>query len=548
MRKLLGAVALGALALAPGMAIARDAALIVVGQDYFHLTDVVDAPNVASLERTLEAADFRVTAMIDASPNDTRTAVEAFRDDAALADRVFILIAGHIVHSTRDSWLLTRNARVVTDVFVGDVGLPLGPLFDIAAEHPGQAVVMLAPSGAEIAGPGIAFGPAAQAPQGVTLLTGPGQRLVRVAREVLLRPGVQPRQALVPPPNGVEVTGFVSDALPFLPAPPAPTLPPAPRPPSQIDMEIAFWNVVVELGSPPAYQAYLDRYPGGQFRHIARAAIDGAVLDAEGQAQAAEAALGLNRTDRRDIQRNLSLLGFNPRGIDGIFGAGSRSAIQAWQRTNGYEASGYFTAQQLRSLSNAAKRRAEELAAEAQQRKAEEEQRDTQYWRDTGRGGSEAGLRAYLERYPDGLFADVAEARMADIEAAKRAQAEAAERAFWDDVRVRDTAVDYQRYLDRFPNGLFADDARARIKALTADDKEAVIAAAKEEETRVAGNGVIRLLVENRLAAAGQDPGQIDGRFDRASRRAIRRFQRDQGLVVTGYVTQATMVRLLAVP
>ena len=50
-----------------------------------------------------------------------------------------------------------------------------------------------------------------------------------------------------------------------------------------------------------------------------------------------------------------------------------------------------------------------------------------------------------------------------------------------------------------------------------------MIAAAKEEEKRVAGNGVIRLLVENRLKAAGQDPGVIDGRFDRAARRAIRR-------------------------
>ena len=70
----------------------------------------------------------------------------------------------------------------------------------------------------------------------------------------------------------------------------------------------------------------------------------------------------------------------------------------------------------------------------------------------------------------------------------------------------------------------------------------------RRRKTQVVSNGVLRLLVENRLAAAGQDPGGIDGRFDRTTRRAIRRFQRDQGLTVTGYVTQATMVRLLAVP
>ena len=547
MKRLLRAMAIGLLALVPGWAIARDAALIVIGQDYVHLPVYANAPNVTGLQRSLGAAGFGVTALADASPRETREAVEAFRDEAALADRVFILIAGHMVHGARDSWLLLRNAQDVTDISVGSVGLPLGPLFDIAADHPGQAVVMLAPTRAELTGPGIAAGPSAEAPQGVTLLTGPGQRLVRLAREVLLQPGVQPRQALVPPPTGVEVTGFLSDALPFLPAPTTGRPPPS-QPPREIGMEVAFWNVVLEIGTPAAYQAYLDRFPAGQFRFIARAAIEGATLDAEAQAQAAEASLGLNRTDRRNIQRNLSLLGYNPRGIDGIFGPGSRAAIKAWQTANGYDGNGYLTAQQLRALNDAAKRRAEQLAAEAEARKAEEERRDTQYWRDTGRGSSEAGLRAYLDRYPDGLFADVAEARLAEIEAAKRAQAEAAERAFWDDVRVKDTAADYQRYLDRFPNGLFADIAKARIKELTADDKEAVIAAAKAEEARVAGNAVIRLLVENRLAGAGQDPGVIDGRFDRTTRRAIRRFQRDQGLVVTGFVTQATMVRLLAVP
>ncbi len=547
MRKTLRAVVAAVLALTPGWAVARDAALIVVGADYFYLEDAANPPNVVALQRALEAANFRVTSMTDANPIDTWTAVEAFRDDAALADRVFILVSGHIVHGARDSWLLTRNSQVLSDVSIGATALPLGPLFDIAAEHPGQAVVMLAPSEAEIAGPGLGAGPAVQAPQGVTLLTGSGLQLVRVAREVLLRPGTQPRQALEPPPSGVEVTGFLSNAVPFLPAPDVGRPPPS-QPPRELNMEIAFWNVVVELNTPPAYQAYLDRYPGGQFRNIARAAIDGASLDAEAQAQAAEAALGLGRTDRQNIQRNLSLLGFNPRGVDGIFGPGSRAAIQAWQRANGYEPNGYLTAQQLRSLETAAKRRTEELAAEAAQRKAEEERRDTQYWRDTGRGASEAGLRAYLARYPDGLYADIAEGQLAEIEAAKRAEAEATERAFWDDVRARNTAADYQRYLDRYPSGLFADNAKARIADLTAEDTDAVIAAAKIEETRVVSNGVLRLLVENRLAAAGQDPGAIDGRFDKTTRRAIRRFQRDQGLPVTGFVTQATMVRLLAVP
>lgn len=547
MRKMLRVAAAAVLALAPGWALARDAALILVMEDYLELPDAPDVPNVADIRRGLEVADFRVTALSNVNQDRIRSAVEAFRDNAAISDRVFILVSGHIVHTARDSWLLARNADDVTDISVGANAIPLGPLFDIAAEHPGQAVVMIAPSGRKITGPGIASGASVEAPQGVTVLTGPGKQLAQVAREVLLRPGTRPRRALTPPPGGVEVTGFLSDALPFLSAPVQRGTPPS-SPPSTVNMEVAFWNVVVELGTPAAYRAYLDRYPNGQFRDIARAEISGAALDAEAQAQAREAALGLDRTDRRNIQRNLSLLGHNPRGIDGIFGPGSRAAIKDWQKANGFKADGYLTAKQVRDLASAAKAKADQLAAEAAARKAEEERRDTQYWRDTGRGESEAGLRSYLDRYPDGLFADVAEARLAEIEAAKRARAQAAERAFWDDVRGKDTAADYQRYLDRFPKGLFVDQAKARIKDLTADDKAAAVAAAKAEESRVVSNGVLRLLVENRLAAAGQDPGGVDGRFDKTTRRAIRRFQRDQGLTVTGYVTQATMVRLLAVP
>ena len=36
------------------------------------------------------------------------------------------------------------------------------------------------------------------------------------------------------------------------------------------------------------------------------------------------------RDQRRDVQRGLTLLEFDTRGTDGIFGRGSRAAIAAW--------------------------------------------------------------------------------------------------------------------------------------------------------------------------------------------------------------------------
>ncbi|WP_175478886.1 caspase family protein [Rubrimonas cliftonensis] len=55
---------------------------------------------------------------------------------------------------------------------------------------------------------------------------------------------------------------------------------------------------------------------------------------------------GLNRSDRLDVQRRLDLVGFDPRGVDGVFGANTYAAISAWQGARGYAATGVLGAQQ----------------------------------------------------------------------------------------------------------------------------------------------------------------------------------------------------------
>jgi len=545
MRAFLMALALGGLIFGPDTAAAEDAALVVVGSDYRRLPDVPGAPQAAALAQGLEASGFRVVSSLDQDAQGAWDAVAEFRDLAAGADRVFVLLSGHMVTTARDSWLLSRFAERPDDVSVGGEALPLGPVLDILSRHPGQAVILLAPSGDEVSGAGLAPGAQIVPPQGVTALTGPLDGLVRAANEILLVPGMAPATALADAPRGVVASGFLSDAVPFLPAPGGEAV--IVERQGEPDMDAAWWDVVRALDTVAAYRAYLERYPRGANAAGARAAIQAIEGNAEARAQAAEDALGLSRDARRGIQRDLALLGFNPRGIDGIFGPGSRGAITGWQRANGFEATGYVTSEQVRALADAAAIRAAELEAEAAARQADEERRDQQYWRNTGAAGDEAGLRAYLERYPDGLFADVAEARLAEYEAEKRAAAAAEERAFWDQVRAEDLPASYELYLDRYPNGAFVEEARARYEDLTRDQTDQNLQAAKVEEQRVAGNAILRLLVENRLLAAGFNPGAADGQFTEDTRRAIRRFQAKSGLEVTGYVTQATMVRLLAV-
>jgi peptidoglycan hydrolase-like protein with peptidoglycan-binding domain len=53
-------------------------------------------------------------------------------------------------------------------------------------------------------------------------------------------------------------------------------------------------------------------------------------------------------------------------------------------------------------------------------------------------------------------------------------------------------------------------------------------------------------VVESRLDALGLQPGQVDGRLDSDARDALRAFQGDRGLPVTGFLDEPTLVRLLA--
>lgn len=158
------------------------------------------------------------------------------------------------------------------------------------------------------------------------------------------------------------------------PAPaPAPTAAaPAPSGFDERQMELAFWQSADKSGSAADYEEYLKRYPRGQFAGMAKnrlealknkptteprtaAADQGRSVDAANTSkntdEATELAIGLTANDRTGIQRRLLLAGFNPRGVDGSFGPGTRGAISAWQTSRGFTlATGYLNRDQYGAL------------------------------------------------------------------------------------------------------------------------------------------------------------------------------------------------------
>ena len=81
---------------------------------------------------------------------------------------------------------------------------------------------------------------------------------------------------------------------------------------------------------------------------------DNGTPSGSGTALEVEAALRLTRTQRTEIQRQLSSLGYSSGVADGLWGSRTRAAITAWQRANKRMQTGYVTAAQVKLIATQA--------------------------------------------------------------------------------------------------------------------------------------------------------------------------------------------------
>lgn len=523
-------------------AVAEDRALLIGNEIYAEAGRIPGAAAVPDLVPAFQAAGFRVLAGQDQTTDDLRGLISGLQAERLEDGRLVILLAGHFAQSGGQTWFLGTEADVPDLATVGAEGMNLTDVLAIAARSPGGAVVLLGTEDRrQSLGAGLTPGIAAMAaPQGVTVVQGDVGAIVAFATGPLLVPGQSLPDMLAD--TDLQAQGFLAPLVAFRPADGTVT----PRPVAP-DGDETLWQATEVIRTVEAYQAYLSRYPSGQHAPEAQAAIAQILAEPQRDARLVEDALGLSRAAKRAVQEGLAISGFDPKGIDGVFGAGSRAAIAGWQRRFGHAPNGFLNREQLVQLSSQADRRRAEIAAEEAAAAAAHEAQDRAFWDQTGKAGDEAGLRAYMARYPEGVFAGLAKDRLAVMDAARAAALTAADRAAWDMARSGNAVAGYEDYLKQYPQGAFADQARARIAALNGDvPADDALARAQAAELALQLSPAARILIEGRLSSLGLQPGPVDGRFDAEARAAIRGFQGDRGLAVTGFLDEQTMVGLMA--
>ena len=145
-----------------------------------------------------------------------------------------------------------------------------------------------------------------------------------------------------------------------------------------------------------------------------------------------EEGLGLDRSVRQQIQLGLRAGGFDPGGADGLFGPRTRAAIRSWQTSRGSRATGYLDG----------------AAAEA--------------LRTAGASGPAVGQAVR----PGPTVATAPPPPASPAGAASPPPSAEFELVFWQSIANSTNPADFEAYLRRFPNGVFTELAQNRLGTL----------------------------------------------------------------------------------
>lgn len=501
LKTLLLASAMSTLALP---AAAQNVALVIGNSEYRNATDLTSREH-DRLVSAYEAAGYEVTEGEDLSRTQLFTLLGGFLGEVEGAERVVIHLNGHAVTTDTETWFLPTDANGDSVVRIGLTAPTLDLFLSMVDEASDVGVLFVGTQGDRgFEGDGYDAGVGRiYAPRDTMVVTGPIGGVSSFVRGRALEPGTGLRALANDLPEGLTRYGF------------------APRDAVLVDER-------VEPEPAPLPQ----------------------VEPAEPQispAEQRERDLNLTRAQRRTIQSNLTTLGYDTRGVDGIFGSGSRGAITAWQQAQSFTATGFLSQGQIELLGVQAENRRAAQEAEQARAQAEREREDRAFWQATGASGDARGLRRYLESYPDGVFATQARQQLDALQQADRSAQQRQIDRTWQATQDEDSIAAYQAFINNYPDSQYVEAAYAALARLQAAAQPTVdpLEEARAAEQALGLSSINRALVQIRLQSLGYQVGNISGSFDETTRAGIAAFQRDYGLEATGYVNQPTVRQLI---
>lgn len=594
---------LAALLAIPSMLSAENLGVLIGNANYRYIDAVSDGTAPLRADVPLREAGYTTIVARDATEDGLARALNELSARLDNADKVVVVLSGWFFVAGGETFFAPVDLRGTSLGTIATDAMPLTPLLNMLAERPGQSVLMVASTKAwgDDGRDGRLYAGVSDMdiPEGTVMIVGRPDSIDQALRERMLRPGA----SLVEVTNAdrrIALRGSENPDFSIVDRGMRPRIV-VERDQVGVDPDdIRTWQTAEDVGSRKAYEIYLQRFPQGRYAWLARQRlqeIEDSMPEMSPQ-ERAEIALGLSSREKRDMQRYLGVLGYDPRGVDGLFGPGTRAALRAWQRDNDMAQTGYFSEGSVAMIRDQGEARIARQKERERREEQERRQQDRAYWQQTGQTDTMDGLRAYLSEYPDGLFSEQARNRLTQLKRQERRAAAAQERRDFAQARQVDTIAAYRTFLRQYPEGVHADDARQRIAflkdranrgreqtdwkaTLAADTIDAYLAfldaypnsakavdarqrireleaaqgdtveqskqdRAARAEADLNLNQAEKLLIEASLLGIGQNPGTVDGVFDNQTRRSIASYQRGLRLDSTGYLDAKTIEALRA--
>ena len=228
-----------------------------------------------------------------------------------------------------------------------------------------------------------------------------------------------------------------------------------------VDVELAFWHSIKDSGSVAELDAYLHRYPDGPFSSLALTRRDALTAADESATPAKEDILAVQLAfweAAKDSGSRIELEAYLERYPDGEFVELAQARLESLGEPatdlaarNGEVSEGEIT------FESATPAKEDILAVQLA------------FWEAAKDSGSRIELEAYLERYPDGEFVELAQARLESLRepatdlAAPNGEVSEGELTFWNSIKDSGNPDMFRAYLNKYPDGTYAELAQINI-------------------------------------------------------------------------------------